>query len=326
MAEPQEFKLIDIRKVWPGEATDFTPWLADNLPALAEHLGIHELELDGIEVEVPGCRRKIDILARDPDDGKWAIENQYGEADHDHLTRALAYAVGLECRAVILVAESYREEFTALADEWNRYSEMYGPEGIRLFLAAIEAGRVGDSAPGFRFRLVAGPNEWKSETAAGPRRLSEAGLARREARHAFWSGLQKVMSEREDLSFNVGEKTDSSWLGILGRGPFSLCFGVKMKSSRVELRIGGSDREENDRLHDALIERRDAISSQLDAHLEWIKNPTYRVNRIYWEPDRACGYRSPLEEHEAGYQVLAHAMYRFRDVFMPHIEELLADS
>ncbi len=35
---PQEFKLIDIREAWPGEAKDFTPWLADNLQALSDHL------------------------------------------------------------------------------------------------------------------------------------------------------------------------------------------------------------------------------------------------------------------------------------------------
>jgi len=86
---PQEFKLIDIREVWPGEARDFTPWLADNLEALSEHLEIGEMELDSTEVEVPGGRR-LDILAKDADGRNWAVENQYGEADHDHLTRALA--------------------------------------------------------------------------------------------------------------------------------------------------------------------------------------------------------------------------------------------
>ncbi len=166
---PQEFKLIDIREVWPGEAKDFTPWLADNLEALSEHIEIGELGLDSTEVEVPGGRR-LDILATDVDGRYWAVENQYGEADHDHLTRALAYAVGLECRAVIVVAESHRDEFVAVADEWSRYSEAYGSDGIRLFLVAIEAGRIADSSPGFRFRLVAGPNEWKSKTATRPGR------------------------------------------------------------------------------------------------------------------------------------------------------------
>lgn len=93
---PQEFKLINIREVWPGEAKDFTPWLADNLETLSAHLEISDLELESSEVDGPGGRR-LDILAKDADGRNWAVENQYGEADHDHLTRA---------RAVIVVAES----------------------------------------------------------------------------------------------------------------------------------------------------------------------------------------------------------------------------
>ena len=118
----------------------------------------------------------------------------------------------------------------------------------------------------------------------------------------------------------------------------------------MELRVRGADREANDRLFDALAEEWEVIHDALGlpagddndprphviqdswktreptGSLEWVKDPRHRVNRIIWEPDGACGYRSPPEEREAGYRVLADAMYRFHDVFMPHIEELLADS
>lgn len=352
MTEPQEFKLIDIREVWRNEATDFTPWLARNLRYLVEHLEIDELELDRTEVEVSGGRR-LDILAKDPDGRNWAIENQYGEADHDHLTRAFAYAVGLECRAVIVVAESHGDEFIAVADEWNRYSEAYGPEGIRLFLVAIEAGRIGNSAPGFRFRLVAGPNEWKSVTAAGPRPPSEAGLARKTERYEYWSGLEAAMRGKGNLAWKTSRRTvrGPKYKPVINRGPFYFQFGLTKHSCRVELRVGGADREENDRLLDALLEEWKVIYDALglpaeDANdprlnviqdsswktrestgaLEWVKDPRHNVNRINWEPDGACGYRSQPEEREAGYQVLADAMYRFHDAFMPHIEDLLADS
>lgn len=319
--EPQEFSLIDIRKVWPGEAKEFTPWLAENLQALAGHLGIGELELDRTEVEVPGGRR-LDILAKDPDGGKWAIENQYGEADHDHLTRALAYAVGLECRAVVVVAESHRDEFVAVADEWNRYSEAYGPSGIRLFLSAIEAGRIGNSGPGYRFRLVAGPNEWKSVTAAGGY-PSEADRLRHEKRREFWSGLQKVMREKGNLAGSTSFSGQVNDVTVLTKKAFSFQFLMTMESCRVVLRIDSLDKKENNRLFDALSERKATITKSLDGSLEWINNEKHRVNRISWTPVGACGYRTPFDERQSGYEALADAMYKFRETLMPYIERLV---
>jgi hypothetical protein len=157
---PHELERVDIRTVWPGEARDFTPWLGEHLDILGAHVGLGDLSLEATEVPIPGGRA-LDVLAVDANGQRWAIENQYGIGDHDHLTRALAYAVALECRGVVVVAEGHRDEFIAVADEWNRNSEAFGRDGIRLFLAVVEAWRIGESASGFRFRHVAGPNEWK---------------------------------------------------------------------------------------------------------------------------------------------------------------------
>ena len=321
-APPQEFKLVDIREVWPGEAKDFTPWLADNLEALSDHLEIGELEIVSTEVEVPGGR-KLDILASDGDGRNWAIENQYGEADHDHLTRALSYAVGLECRAVIVIAESHRGEFIAVADEWNRYSEAYGSDGIRLFLVAIEAGRIGDSATGFRFRLVAGPNEWKSATATGHRTLSEADRDREVARKEFWEGLQKVMSRRGDLFKVSTAGRGASYVAIVSKVPFYFQFWVRMNSCRVQLRIESGDGEQNDELYEAIAADREAIHDALGAKLVWENNPKVRSCRIYRVPEGACGYRSRAHEQQSGYEVLSDAMYRFHETLMPYVERVI---
>ena len=49
------------------------------------------------------------------DDRKIAIENQYGVADRDHLTRGLAYAVAVAARGLVVVAEHHRDEFVSVA-------------------------------------------------------------------------------------------------------------------------------------------------------------------------------------------------------------------
>ena len=58
---------VPVREAWKHEASDFTPWLAedDNLQALAEALVISELELVATEHQVAFL--KLDILCTDGD-------------------------------------------------------------------------------------------------------------------------------------------------------------------------------------------------------------------------------------------------------------------
>lgn len=150
-----------IRAVWPGEATHFTPWLAANLDWL-ESLGLGPLELEGVETPIPGVWRNLDILARTVDGRKVAIENQYLKADHDHLTRGMAYALGLRANALVVIAEDHGSEFIAIADYLNSAFEQLGDEdGVAVFLVKVSVERVGDAfVP--RFDVLARPNSWLS--------------------------------------------------------------------------------------------------------------------------------------------------------------------
>ena len=56
-----ELESVELRKGWANEATDFTPWLADNLDRLSDAIGV-PLELVNQEVSVEEFR--ADILAR----------------------------------------------------------------------------------------------------------------------------------------------------------------------------------------------------------------------------------------------------------------------
>ena len=97
---------VELRGVWPNEATDFTPWLADegNLSILAETLNM-ELELEGREVrlEFGGI---VDLLCRNTeDDSRVLIENQLEETDSNHLGRILEYMAGLDAVTIIVLVE-----------------------------------------------------------------------------------------------------------------------------------------------------------------------------------------------------------------------------
>jgi len=128
---------VDIRRVWSKEDKNFTPWIADP-SVMAKLLDQCGIDYDGElsirqEVALPGYKRKLDVLVESTSGDKIAIENQFNEADHDHMTRALAYAVGLEAKAVIVVAEAFRPEFIDLANYLNSSALAYQEKGIPVF-------------------------------------------------------------------------------------------------------------------------------------------------------------------------------------------------
>jgi hypothetical protein len=156
---------VPARVVWPSEAADFTPWLGRNLVFL-EDLGLGPLTLLEVEAQLPGLGRSLDILAETADGRRVAIENQYSTVDHDHLTRGLAYAVGHDARALVIIAEEHRPEFVAVADYLNRGQEALGDEhGIAIFLVALSVEQVGEVyVP--RFMVLSRPNAWRAEIVA----------------------------------------------------------------------------------------------------------------------------------------------------------------
>lgn len=89
------------------------------------------------------------------------------------------------------------------------------------------------------------------------------------------------------------------------------------------MRIESGDQEQNDDLYDSIASDRDAIEDALRTELVWENKPNLQSSRIYWFPEEACGWRSPPDERESGYEVLADAMTRFHDTLMPYVEDLV---
>jgi hypothetical protein len=146
-----------LSEAWSGEASDFTPLLADQLDLIGEVIGVDLAAAGQYEVPSAGSRR-IDIVASGADGSEFVIENQYGRGDHDHLTRGLAYAVARHARGLVVIAEEHRDEFRAVAQYLNGLAEYDRERGIAVWLVEAKAVRIGDSAWAPLFTAVVEPN------------------------------------------------------------------------------------------------------------------------------------------------------------------------
>ena len=69
---------VDLREVWPNEAADFTPWLAENIAELG---GARGMDLAVQAREAPVGTNRLDLLASDGSGRTVVIENQLGITD-----------------------------------------------------------------------------------------------------------------------------------------------------------------------------------------------------------------------------------------------------
>ncbi len=146
-----------LTEAWKGEASDFTPLLADQLDAIGAEIGVDLATIGESEVQTAGGRR-IDIVAQGAEGSEFVIENQYGRGDHDHLTRGLSYAVARRARGLVVLAEEHRDEFRAVAHYLNDLAELDSERGIAVWLVEAKAVRIGDSEWAPLFSTVVEPN------------------------------------------------------------------------------------------------------------------------------------------------------------------------
>ena len=152
----------DLRRVWPNEAADFTPWLAENIGRLGEALGM-DLEVDAQEASVGSYA--LDILAHDGNGRRVVIENQLEDTDHRHLGQLLTYAAGFDANVIVWIARNFQDEHREALDLLNRRTG----EDTEFFGIEVELWRIDDSRPAVNFKLVATPNDWRKQTVSDSR-------------------------------------------------------------------------------------------------------------------------------------------------------------
>ncbi len=308
---------VDIREVWPYEAANFTPWLAEHLSELGEALGL-DLELLSREAPVGGF--SLDILARDVVRGyPVVIENQLEATDHTHLGQLLTYAAGYDANVVVWIAREFSDEHREALDLLNRRTD----EKSEFFGVVVEVWKIGDSRPAPHFRVVSAPNDWRKQN------VRPALTGKGERYRKFFQALVDVL--RENHRFTDGRKgspqlssrhwIDLNWCffhsGYGGVG-YNLSF-PRGNKARVELYVGTGDKAFNKHLFDSLKEAREGIESEIEGSLEWERLDDQKDSRI--SAVRQGSIYDPPETLEEIRGWMVERLLAFKQTFGPRLDE-----
>ncbi len=308
---------VDLREVWPHEAQDFTPWLAENLDKLGEALG---LTLDLSQQEAPVGDFSLDVLAHDADgNGPVVIENQLGATDHTHLGQLLTYAAGYDAYAVIWLVREFREEHRQVLDWLNHRTG----EGTQFFGVVVEAWRIDGSRPAPHFKLAAMPNDWQKRISGIERQTRARAHSDREKQYtAYWQALDETMKEHNH--FRGGDETTDPWVWFESEFE-GVTWNTRFHSGRafVELYLWALDmgREWADQVYEWLEERKADIETELGYELNWGTHWPARNYRISAEHP---GRITDDEETLGGLREwMRDQLIAFDGTFAPLIQELV---
>ena len=300
---------VSITSVWPHEANDFTPWLAENLMLLGDELGM-QLELEGTEVPVGNF--SLDILARDANsEAVVAIENQVASTDHTHLGQLLTYSAGKDADIVIWIATKFRDEHRAALDWLNEGTA----DSLSFFGVEVQAVRIDDSLPAPLFRLAAAPNTWSKDVKV---RQVEA-TPTQEKYIRYWKPLLEELRETHGWNIGTQNKFPSYEAGAaLGSGKFGRTMRFTWDGeARVELVIKSADRDWNKEVFDLLKESRAEIEEELGP-TTWERLDDAKMSRVLVSrPGRIDNPEAELDEIK---NWMIDHINRFPDTFRPYLE------
>jgi Domain of unknown function (DUF4268) len=269
-------RVADPRDVWTTEATDFTPWLAENIDVLADELG---MTLTVIAMEVPVGEFRLDIQAADDDGHVVIIENQLERTDHSHLGQCLVYAAGLEAATVIWVSRLFRDEFRRAFDWLNERTDL----GVQFFgveVGVVQIGETGPRAP--VFEVVSRPNDWQKGIKSGrpPGGPPQVSTPLNEARQSLFAEILEGVNAKRP-AIRVPARNRDSWT-TFASGPFGSWSIAQIHDGRVrvEAYLDCGDRDRNKTLFDEMAGDRANWESKVGFDLSFERLDDKRASRI----------------------------------------------
>lgn len=268
---------VALRRIWPNEARDFTPWLAkqENLDDLGDLLGLSLVEA---EQEVSVGSFSADIHCKIENDNRTVvIENQIESSNHDHLGKTIVYASGVDASIVIWIVKNARPEHVSAVEWLNEHTD----SDIGFFLIEIHAIRIGDSDPAPQFNVVAQPNEYMKSVKSGhDKELTRSQLGRYE----FWTQLNTYIEEN-DITLGVRKPNYDHWRDFkLGSSKYHLTVNLLDGESKIRIALWINEGKE---IFDNLYANKDSIETSYGSSLEWDRKDLQKAS---WIADYIDGF------------------------------------
>ena len=265
-------KITDLRSIWPHEALNFTPWVAENVDLLADAVGL-DITVDETESSVGDFN--VDIYASETGtDRKIIIENQLEDTDHDHLGKLITYASGKGADVVIWVVKHAREEHKAAVEWLNNHTD----DKIGFFLCEIKLFQIGDSQIAPAFTVVERPTDWTKEI-----RKTASANSTQQQRLEYWQAFNDYAFTDANFSriFNKRKPTTDHWMDFsIGSSACHIAVSQIQKRKAVDVELYINDDKE---LFKSLFAHKDEIEKNMEMELEWKELPERKASRILIE-------------------------------------------
>lgn len=305
----KKLSISEIKKIWPHEEKDLTPWIAKNIDSLNNVLNL-QIEIESNEEYIYNFR--LDLSGTENySQTPVIIENQFGLSDHDHLGKLLTYSANKEAGIIIWIASEVQIAHRNTVEWLNRIS----PEEMTFYCVELEVFRIDNSLPAPNFRIVAGPPPSKR------RGLAPGEISPRVKKYmAFFEKLRGKVLEH-DSSFTRKVSPQSYWSSGIGKSGFSLATDFTMENNfRIEIYIDTGNKGYNEEAFMALKENRELIEEKIGHELKWDLIPDKRANRIYISTEGSID--DSEDRLESIMEWAVPYIIKFKEVFSPLVKNI----
>lgn len=267
----KKLDIKDIRKIWPHEEQDLSPWITDNIDLLNDLLNL-QIEIVGKEEFVHNFR--LDLVGTENySNMPVIIENQFGVSNHEHLGKLITYSAGKEAGIIIWIANEIQIAHREAVDWLNKIS----PQEMAFYGVEIEVFQINNSPPAPNLRIVAGPPPSKKKP------IPNGEISPRNKKYLDFFGklISKILIIKPN--FTRAKAWPQSWWNTgIGRSGFSVSTPFTIDNKfRVELYIDIGNKEYNDKAFSELKENKLSIEEKIGKELIWDELPDSRACRIY---------------------------------------------